>query len=98
MTIFDNILNIFLPDYPMHFIFEFANRFKSQHILGFILALCTLGFQTQVGQAGIGTIDQVQVSTQNPEAAERIANNVRFERIVTVASIASGYIAMLSRM
>src|SRR4030042_1579313 len=66
MTIFDNILNILLPDYPTHSVLKFANRFKSQHILGFVLALCTVVFNPYVGQAGIGTIDQVQVSNHSP--------------------------------
>ncbi len=53
MTMFDNILNVLLPDYPTHSVFEFANRFKSQHILGFVLALCTVGFNPYVAQAGM---------------------------------------------
>jgi len=65
MTIFDNILNILLPEDPTHSVFEFANRLKSQHILGFVLALCTIGFNPCVGQAGVGTIDQVQVSNHS---------------------------------
>jgi hypothetical protein len=66
MNIFDNILNILLPDDLTHPVFKFADWFKSQHFLGFVLALCTLGFQTQVGQAGIGAINQVQVSNHSP--------------------------------
>ena len=66
MTIFDDIFNILLPHYPKHSVLEFANRFKSQHILGFVLALCTIGFNPYVGQAGIGAIDQVQVSNHSP--------------------------------
>jgi len=57
MTVFDNILNVLLPDYPAHSVLDFADRFNSQHVPGFILALCTLRFQTKVGQAWIGTID-----------------------------------------
>ena len=66
MTILDNILNVLLPDDPTHSVFEFANRLKSQHILGFVLALCTVGFNPYVGQAGIGAINQVQVSNHSP--------------------------------
>ena len=66
MTMYDNILNVLLPDYPTHSVFEFANRFKSQHFLGFVLALCTIGFNPYVGQAGIGTINQPQVSNHSP--------------------------------
>jgi len=65
MTIFDKIMNVLLPDYPTHSVLEFANRFKSQHFLGFVLALCTLGFQAQADQAGIGTINQVRVFIVN---------------------------------
>ena len=72
MAIFDNILNVLLPDYPTHSVFEFANRLKSQHILGFVLALCTVGFNPYVGQAGIGTIDQVQVSNHSPVSQDAI--------------------------
>ena len=53
MTIFDNILNVLLPNYPTHAIFKFADRFKSHHFLGFVLALCMIGFYAHMGQAGI---------------------------------------------
>ena len=62
MTVFDNIFNILLPDYLVHGLFEFADRLKTQHFILLGLALCTLSFNAQVGQAGIGTIDQAQVS------------------------------------
>jgi hypothetical protein len=65
MTMFDNILNVLQPDYPTHSVFEFTNRFKPQHILGFVLALCTVSFNPYVGQAGIGTINQPQVSNHS---------------------------------
>jgi len=31
-------------------VFELADRRKLQHVLGFLLALCTLGFQVHLGQ------------------------------------------------
>ena len=63
MAMFNDIFNCLLPNYPAHTILELTDRFKSQHFLGIIvLALCTLGFQAHVGQAGIGGIDQVKVS------------------------------------
>jgi hypothetical protein len=66
MTVFDNILNILLPNYPTHPVFELANRLKSQHFLGLLLALCTIGLYPYVGQAGIGNVNQVQVSNHSP--------------------------------
>ena len=66
MTVFDNIVNIFLPDYLVHGLFDFADRLKTQHFIVFCLALCTLGLNTQVGQAGIGAINQAQVSCHCP--------------------------------
>jgi len=65
MTIFDNILNVILPHEPTHSVFESANRLKSQHFLGFVLALCTIGFYAHMGQASIGYINQVQVSNHS---------------------------------
>ena len=62
---FDNILNILLPDYPMHPVFESADWFQPQHLPGLVLALCTIGFNPYVGQAGVGTINQVQVSNHS---------------------------------
>jgi len=60
---FDNIFNILLPNYLTHVVFKPANRFKSQHPIAFlVLAFCTIGLYTHVGQAGIGNIDQVKVS------------------------------------
>jgi len=53
MTILDDIFNIFLPNYPTYSVFEFANRFKSQHFFVLVLALCTTGFNPCVGQASI---------------------------------------------
>jgi hypothetical protein len=47
--------------------FEFADRRHVQHILGIIfIALCTLVCNANVGQAGIGTIHQAQVSNYCP--------------------------------
>jgi len=66
MAILDNILNVVLPDYPMHATFKFADRFKPQHSLGLVLALCMIGFYAHVAQAGIGRIHQVQVSKHSP--------------------------------
>ena len=67
MAMLNNIFNRLLPNNPAHAILELTDRFKSQHFLGIIiLALCTLGFQAHVGQAGIGDIDQVQVSNHSP--------------------------------
>ena len=42
MTVFDNIFNILQPDYPTDSILELANRLKSQHFLGFVLALYSI--------------------------------------------------------
>ena len=66
MTVFDNIFDIVLPDHLAQRRFEFADRLKSQHSIFLRVALCTLGLQAQVGQAGIGAIDQVQVSNYSP--------------------------------
>src|SRR4030042_2146455 len=66
MTIFDNIFDILLPDYLVHGLLEFADRLKTQHFIIFCLAVGTLGFNAQVGQAGIGTINQAQVSCHCP--------------------------------
>jgi hypothetical protein len=66
MTMFNDIFNRLLPNDLAHAIFEFTDRFKSQHFLGMmVLALCTLSLHAQVGQAGIGGIHQVQVSNHS---------------------------------
>jgi len=53
MTIFDDILNVLLPDDLTDAVFEFADRFKSQYFLVLVLALCTTSFNPGVGQTGI---------------------------------------------
>ena len=66
MTMFNNIFHRLLPNYLAHAILELTDRLKTQHFLGMIgLALGTLGIQAHVGQAGIGGIDQVQVSNHS---------------------------------
>ena len=59
MTDFDHIVYCLTPNDLLQVGLELPNRRKSQHTLGFLLALCTLGFDAQVGQAGIGGVDQV---------------------------------------
>ena len=49
MTVFDNIFDILLPDHLAQRLFEFADRFQSQHSILFRVALCTLGLYAQVG-------------------------------------------------
>jgi len=67
MADFNNILNFLLPNNLMHTVFELADRRYRQHILGFVFtALCMLGIHAHMGQAGIGTIDQAQVSNYRP--------------------------------
>jgi hypothetical protein len=63
----DYILNLLLPDNLTHLGFKLADRFDRQHVLGiFLVALCTLAFNSNVGQAGIGTINQAKVSNNGP--------------------------------
>ena len=62
MTEFRHFDDRFLPDLLPQFLFELPDRWKSKHVLGILAALCTLGLQPHVGQAGIGAVDQVQVS------------------------------------
>ena len=67
MRHFNNILNLLIPDNLVHLGFELADRRHRQHILGIVfMALCTLVIQANMGQAGIGTIDQGQVSNYRP--------------------------------
>lgn len=44
MTIFDNILNILLPDYLMHAIFKFANKSRYLKALFYLLLACIIGY------------------------------------------------------
>src|SRR6056297_530694 len=67
MRYFNNILNLLSPDYLMHADFQSADRRQRQHILGiFFVALCTLVGYTNMGQAGIGAVNQAQVSNYCP--------------------------------
>lgn len=66
MTVFNNIFNVLLPYNSTHALFEFANRLKRQHLCLFNMALFSMGLYTHVGQAGIGGINQVQVSNYSP--------------------------------
>ena len=66
MAIFDNILHRLLPDQLTHPGLELAHRRQPQHIFVLLLALCTLVLNGQVGQAGIGAINQMQVSNYTP--------------------------------
>ena len=66
MTMFNDIFNRLLPNNPAHAILELTDRLKTQHFLGMMcLALGTLGLQAHVGQAGIGDINQLQVSNHS---------------------------------
>ena len=77
MTISHNIFNGFLPDYLTHAGLELTDRRQAQHIFIFLLmALGTMGLQAHVGQAGVGAIDQAEVSDHcvvpaNPVIAQR---------------------------
>ncbi len=62
MAAFDNILHRLPPGQLTHPGLELAHRRQLQHVFVFLLALCTLVLNGQVGQAGIGGIHQVQVS------------------------------------
>lgn len=62
MAMFDNIPYSLPPNQLTHPGLELAHRRQSQHVLFLLLALCTLVLNGQVGQAGIGGVDQVQVS------------------------------------
>ena len=67
MRYFNNILNLLSPDYLVHADFQSADRRQRQHILGiFFVALCTLVGYTNMGQAGIGAVNQAQVSNYCP--------------------------------
>ena len=60
-------MNLLTPDNLVHAGFELADRRHRQHILGLVfVALCTLVLQTNMGQAGIGAIDERQVSNNRP--------------------------------
>ncbi len=65
MAMPNDICNRLPPNYSTHAILELADRLKSQHFLGMVLALCTLSLQAQVDQAGTGDINQVQVSNHS---------------------------------
>jgi len=63
----DNILNLLTPDYLVHKGFKLTDRRQRQHILGIIfIALCTLAFNADMGQAGIGAVNQAKVSNYRP--------------------------------
>ena len=67
MTRLDHVLHRVAPDHLREFRLELPNRGQAQHIfLALGLALCTVGGEAQVGQAGIGAINQVQVSNHSP--------------------------------
>ena len=66
MTHLGHIIHGFAPHNALQIGFELPNRRKMQHTLGLVMALYTVGLQTQVGQAGIGGIDQVKVSNNRP--------------------------------
>ena len=62
MTVLNDLLNVLLPNHSTHVLFEFAHRLQRQHLVGLAVALGTVGLYAQVGQAGIGGVNQVQVS------------------------------------
>ena len=67
MRTLDHILHLLSPDHLAHLSFELTDRLDRQHVLGFcFVALCTLAFHANVGQAGIGTINQAKVSNNSP--------------------------------
>ena len=67
MGYFNHILNLLLPDDLVHAGFELTDRRHRQHLLGFVfVALCMPVFDANMGQAGIGAIDQAQVSNYCP--------------------------------
>ena len=66
MTDFDNIFHCFAPNRLPQLGLELPDRWKTQHGLVLVMALCTLGVHAQVGQAGVSAIDRVQVSNHSP--------------------------------
>ena len=66
MADLDHILNRLVPHGLPQLGLELADWRKTQHSLFLLAALCTLGVHAQVGQAGIGGVDQVQVSNYSP--------------------------------
>ena len=66
MTDLEHIIDGVPPNRLPQVGFELTDRRKTQHALFVVLALCILGLYAQVGQAGIGGIDQVQVSNHSP--------------------------------
>ena len=57
MTHLGDIFDRFVPDRAPQVGFELLNRWKTQHSLVLVMALCTLGLQAHVGQAGVGAVD-----------------------------------------
>ena len=72
MTDLDHILDRGIPRRTRQVGLELSDRRKTPHALSLAWALCTLGFQAQVGQAGIGDINQVQVSNDSPVSQDAI--------------------------
>ena len=66
MTDFHHIFHGFVPYCLPPLGLELPDRRKTQHTLFVFAALCTLGVHAQVGQAGVGAIDPVQVSNHSP--------------------------------
>jgi hypothetical protein len=62
MVIFDNILDIVLPDYLTHMVSKLTSQFASLSFLSLVLDLCMKDFNPRVGRTGKGGIYQVQMS------------------------------------
>ena|GEM_PF-3157629 len=83
MTDSHNIFHGFVPDLLPQLGFELADRWKTQYIVFLLVALCTMGVHAQVGQAalsacvhaqaGIGAVDQVQVSNYSPVPQDAVS-------------------------
>lgn len=84
MTHLYHIVDRVTPDDSLQVGLELPNRRTSQHTLGVLLALWTLGFQAQVGQAGIGGVDQVQVPNHSPVVPTE--NSIRGRNIAFACS------------
>ena len=65
MAVLDDIFKRLLPDDLTHPGLELADRRQSQHFLILAVALSIPVIQGQAGQAGIGEVQQVQVSNHS---------------------------------
>lgn len=87
MTDPGHIIHRLSPDHTLQVGLELPDRWKRQHMLALVVALCTVGLETQVGQAGMGGVDQVQVSNHSlvPQHAVSTSPRCCFSSLISIS-------------